>query len=619
MRTGFEVILGATGKAKFHLFSPKQYPKESLVTFAQDSTTGIGAVLMGRLYYQDDLKAHFSQAFEQDFASDTALALAIFQHYGAKGLEQLEGEFALVIFDPEKQCLFALRDPLGNYPLYWVDDRKTLRVSTSLRLLAQQIPQASINRDFLASFLMFPYAFVELTAKQTAFEGIQRLLPGTLLALHPDGHTTQIWCWDWLKQIQPRENITPQAAGSQFIHLFRQAIAERIQFGKIASHLSGGMDSSSVVCLARDLLAQRRLVTLSLVYQMRSLAGETDYIQMVLDQGGAIDPYYLDGDAAVDFQWFTDKIPDHDEPYPGLFHLAMEKVLVDLASQLGVTTILSGGGSELITEGNRYHLADLIRQGHPNAALKEARQWAKAKNQSLWSILYPWGIEPLLPPLLREGIPTFLRRGYGRWSKLGLFEIPPWVLPDFARDYAMWSKALATIDQVNQYPVEQSFNLLGLRTAAGNWASWHLAAPLGIRISQPFLDPRLITYCLSLPREIREIPGVPKPLLQVEMGGILPEPIRTRRFKGNFNQVYWKGLAQNLPHLEEMVNQSQIDKLGIFDKQQLIQVMRQHAIGIGDVRSGSRISSSLAAIAWFDQREKELRDSSQIQFESKSV
>ena len=609
MGIGFEVILEASGKAKFHLFSSKQSPKESLVTFAQDSTTGIAAVLMGRLYYQDDLKAHFSQAFEQDFASDAALALAIFEHYGAKGLEQLEGEFALVIFDPEKQCLFALRDPLGNYPLYWVDDRKTLRVSTNLRLLAQQIPQASINRDFLASFLMFPYAFVELSAKQTAFEGIQRLLPGTLLALHPDGRTTQIWCWDWLKQIQPRENITPQAAGSQFLHLFRQAIAQRIEFGKIASHLSGGMDSSSVVCLARDLLAQRRLVTLSLVYQMRSLAGETDYIQMVVNQGGAIDPYYLDGDAALDFQWFTDKIPDHDEPYPGLFHLGMEKVLVDLASQLGVTTILSGGGSELITEGNRYHLADLIRQGHPNAALKEARQWAKAKNQSLWSILDPLGIEPLLPPLLREGIPTFLRRGYGRWSKLGLFAIPPWVLPDFARDYAMWSKALATIDQVNQYPVEQSFNLLGLRTAAGNWASWYLAAPLGIRISQPFLDPRLITYCLSLPREIREIPGVAKPLLQVAMGEILPEPIRTRRFKGNFNQVYWKGLAQNLPHLEEMVNQSQIDKLGIFDKQQLIQVMRQHATGIGDVRSGSRISSSLAAIAWFDQTEKALRDS----------
>ncbi|NEU82314.1 asparagine synthase-related protein [Nostoc sp. UIC 10630] len=601
MRTGFEVILEATGKPEFHLFSPAN----SLVTFAQDSATEMAVVLMGRIYYEDDLKTRFPEAFQQDFASDAALALAIFQHYDAQGLEKLEGEFALLVFDPKRSCLFALRDPLGNFPLYWTRYNQTTWVSTNLQLLAQRLPQAAINRDFLASFLMFPYAFVDLPTEKTAFEEIQRILPGNLLVLSPDGRTTKIWSWDWMNQIQPIENIAPQEAGLQFFHLFRQAVKQRIQDEKIASHLSGGMDSSSIVCIARDLLAAetfpRRLITLSLVYQMRTLAGETDYIQMVVDRGGAIEPHYVDGDTALDFQWFTEEIPAHDEPYPGLFHLAMEKVLVDVAAQMGVTAIMSGGGAELIIEGNRMHLADFMRQGHWNKALQEARQWASAKNQSLWSILYPFGIEPLIPPVLREGFPALIRRGYGRWPNLGLFTIPPWVLPDFAKQHDMWGKALETIGQINRYPVEQSLNLLGLRASAGNWAAWNLAAPLGIRICQPFLDPRLISYCLSLPRELREIPGVPKPLLQVAMHEILPEPIRTRRFKGNFNEVYWQGLAKNLPHLEEMVAQSRIDDLGILDKQQLIQAMRQHAIGIGDVRSGSRISSSLAAIAWFDQ------------------
>ena len=52
-----------------------------------------------------------------------------------------------------------------------------------------------------------------------------------------------------------------------------------------------------------------------------------------------------------------------------------------------------------------------------------------------------------------------------------------------------------------------------------------------------------------------------------------------------------------------MVEQSKIDELGIFDKQKLIRAMRQHANGIGDIKSGSRISISLAAIAWFDKIE----------------
>ncbi len=605
MRPGFEVTLTATEKAKFNYFLP-QFPKQMLVTFLEDSATGIATVLMGKIYYQDELKNHFPQAFSQDFTSDAALVLAIFQQYGTAGLAQLEGEFALVIFDPNTHCLLALRDPLGNYPLYWFPTRNTIRVSTNLKLLAWE-SQATINGDFLASFLMFPFAFAELPTEQTAFKSIQRVLPGTLLALTPNARTTQIWSWDWQVKIQPRANITPAEAGKQFTHIFRQAIRERIQFGKIASHLSGGMDSSAVVCIARELLAPQKLVTLSLVYQMRSLVGETSYIEMVLEQGGAVEPHFVDGDAALDFDWFEGSVPDHDEPYPGLFHLSMEKVLVDRAAELGVATILGGAGSELITEGNRYHLADLILQGYWLEALREARQWAKAKNQSLWSILARFGIEPSLPPLLRIGIPTGLRRGYGRWPQLGDFVIPPWIEPDFARKWAMKDKAIAILRQLHRYPIEESFNQLELKAAAGNWASWYLAAPSDIRISQPFLDPRLITYCLSLPRQLLEVPGVPKPLLQEAMGGILPEPIRTRKYKSNFNQVYWQGLSQNLSHLEAMVRQSQIGELGIFNKDKLIEVMRQHAIGIGDVKSGSRISSSLAAIAWFDQITKGLR------------
>ncbi|MGB5632163.1 MAG: asparagine synthase, partial [Waterburya sp.] len=127
MRIGFEVILKTDGKAEFHLFPSQQFPKNSLITFAQDSTTGIEVALMGRIYYQDDLKNHFSEAFQQDLASDAALVLAIFRHAGTKGLEQLEGEFALVIFDPEQQCLVTMRDPLGSWPLYWTNDGQTLR------------------------------------------------------------------------------------------------------------------------------------------------------------------------------------------------------------------------------------------------------------------------------------------------------------------------------------------------------------------------------------------------------------------------------------------------------------------------------------------------------------
>jgi asparagine synthase (glutamine-hydrolysing) len=619
MQTAFEVILQANTEVEFQVFpcKPSLAEQRSLITFAQDPITKIATVLIGHLHYQDELLAHLTQSLIKDFAKDAALALYIFQYYGVESLQRLEGEFALVIFDPQKQCLLALRDPLGSYPLYWTYNDNTIRVSTNLRLLAQQIPQADINRDFLASFIMFSYASVELATEQTAFHQIQRILPGNLLALYPDRRVVSLWSWDWMQQIPNLANISPEDADAQFLHLLGQGIKERIQFEKFASHLSGGKDSSSVVCIIRELIAEGKisgeLHTLSLVYQALGLASEKDYIQMVIDQGGSIIPHFVNGDVAVDFQWFTDdKIPDHDEPYTGLFHLAMEKVLVDVAQQLGITMILGGGGAELVAEGNRMHLADLIHQGHWFTALHEARQWAYGENASLWSILYQFGIEPLLPAQLQTGAGTLIRRGYGRFPDIGMFAIPPWILPDFARDYHLWDKGLMIARQGSHFPVERSETSMGLRVAAGNWASWYLGTPKGIRISHPFLDPRLVTFCLGLPRELREQPGIRKPLLYSAMRGTLPEPIRTRRFQPSFNDVYWTGLSRNLPQLEDMILSSQIDQLGIFDKQQLIQVMRQHAIGIGDARIGGRINASLAMIAWFDQTSKALDKSAQL-------
>lgn len=596
MRHSFQISLSGENTPDFNISNLAN----NLVTFSQDDLTKNLVIFIGKIYYQDELKTIYSQAFREKNNPEASIALAIYQQKGIQGLQDLEGEFALVIFDSQKASLIALRDPLGSYPLYWTFDKHTIRISTDLQHLARQ-KKAKINRDFLASFLMFPFAFVELPTEQTAFEGITRLPPGTCGEFSSPNLVQIHWTWNWEEKIAPISNLSLEAATGQFRQIFQRSISERCQEGKVASHLSGGMDSSSIVCLARELIGERKLLTLSLVYQMPSLVKETDYIDLILQQKAAIEPYFLDGDRFLDFDWFSDPIPAHDEPYPGLFHLAMEKILVDRAAELGVNTILSGGGAELVLESNRYHLADLLQQGQWQETLQLARQWAKAKNESLWSILAALAFFPLLPAFLKPGIPTVWRRGYGTWPKLGEFAIPPWIKADFAQEYQMYPKAVRSLGQIYHYPIEQSFHRWGLQTAIGNWANWYLANPAGIRISQPFLDPRVISYCLGLPREFREVPGMVKPLLQSAMGGILPEAIRTRRFKANFNAVYWQGLSRRLTQLETMVQESAIADLGIFDKTRLIEVLRQHSLGIGDVKSGSRISSSLAVIAWFDQ------------------
>lgn len=610
MQVGFEVVLEKGKKADFDLFNTEKSLEKSLISFTKDNVTGDTLTLIGKLYYKNELKTRLPQKIREKYTTDADLALAIFQHYGYQGLTWLEGEFALVLFNAKEHYLLAMRDPIGSWPLYWACQNEIVRVSTSLRLLSQKLQHTVINCNFLAEFLIFPFPSLERSSEETAFEKISRILPGTFLVLYSNGRSILTKYWDWMESNQCLENIELEEASFQFLQLFRQAIKERVQCGQVASDLSGGMDSSSIVCLTRNMFSSKtipyKLKTLSLVYQLPSLAGEKSFIKMVVDQDELIEPHYIDGDNALAFQWFTTQIPIHDEPYSGLFYFAMEKILIDKAIQLGVSTALSGIGAELLVEGNRFFLADLLHDSLWSECIKEARQLSNVQNVSLWSILFEFALKPFLPAILRGGIGKLFHQGYRHWTKLGDFDIPPWLISDFAQKYNLSGKAQETMRQISHYPVEKSFNQLQLQTSVGNWPSWYLGAPLGLRISHPFLDPRLISYCLNLPRKVKVIPGVKKPILQFAMRGILPEPIRTRRFQSSFNEVYWKGLSQNLPYLEKMVRHSQIDEFNIFDKQQLLEIMRQYAVGIGDAKIGVRINSSLALIFWFEQIKNEL-------------
>lgn len=505
-----------------------------------------------------------------------------------------------MLIDYLQERILAYRDPLGTYPLYWTCYQQKIFITTHLKQLAKA-HNCLINQDFLASFLTFPFASVELPIETTAFQNIYRILPGNLLAFNFDETVKKLWVWNWEKKITAIDTITPQEAGLRFREILEKAIKERIKNTSFAIHLSGGMDSSSIVCLARNIEKNKPITTLSLVYQLPSLARETDYINLILEQDKNIVPYYINGDEALDFQWFQETIPDHDEPYSSLFHLALEKALIDVPSALKIQTILSGNGAEILVEGNHYYLADLIRQGNWNQAWKQSHQWAIANHQSLGSVLWEWAIAPLTPPWLRQGIPLLLRQGYSHWPNLQEFAIAPWIKKKFAKNQQLWPKLLDYMEQLSQYPIEERFNHLARQAAVGNWSNWYLASSQGIQINQPFLDPRLICYSFSLSREIKEVPGMSKPLLQKAMKGILPEPIRTRRIKANFNEVYGRGLRQNLAQLIEMVNQSLIDELEIFDKSLLIEAMEQQAMGLGNIHSGRQISTSLSLIAWFDQ------------------
>lgn len=314
---------------------------------------------------------------------------------------------------------------------------------------------------------------------------------------------------EWSSKIADDVVMPLESAADKYLHLLREAVRERCRRGKVAAHLSGGMDSSTVVCLARDVLAAQgnnRLTTLSLDYLLPGLRGEDRYMQMILDQGGPIDPVMLREEAALDYDGFQ-TIPAHDEPHNGIFRYAMEQQMMQAAHARGVTTILTGGGAETIVAEKQTHLADRARQGRWLTLLREARRWSRARNMSLARTLWDHALAPLTPAVLRHGPGVWMRGGYGRWPNLGLFSVAPWILPFFNRRHRVWGRCLDSMRSMNRYPVQKLMRDFEL-FSTGSWSSWHLGAPLGIQLSDPFLDPRLLCFGLGLAPQVRENPRV---------------------------------------------------------------------------------------------------------------
>jgi asparagine synthase (glutamine-hydrolysing) len=561
-------------------------------------------MLAGRLHYKEDLIRGLPAGEGRAFPGDAALALALFRARGPQGLARLEGEFSLVVCDPAARRLYLLRDPMGSWPLYWAASGRKLLAGTSLLDLARRLGDTRVNLDHLGRFLMWPFPGVEMGREDTALEPICRVPAGRLLRLGAAGGPVALHEHEWPSTTEDLA-LDEDAAGRQFLELFRASVRQRLEPGSTAAHLSGGMDSSAVVCVARDLMGvdaeARPLHTLSLVYRMPSLAGEEPYIRLVLDQGGPVASHYVDGDQLLGFDWFDSGVPEHDEPFLGLHQIAPEVQLVQRADEVGATTVLTGEGAELVAEGQGFVLADLIRGGRWATALRLARAQARAIGGSPWPSLYRQGLAPLVPGCLRDGAGTLWRRGRARWPHVGQASIPPWVRDGFAREHRLWAKGREALGRFHRAPYEESACRALASVSSGTWFGWHLANPRGLQVARPFLEPRLIAFSLSLPHRLRLKPGVAKPLLQSSMKGILPEPIRTRLWKRHFNDPYRLGLTRRLGAIEAMVERSSIADLDLIDRPELLNALRQVASGLGKTTAGFRINSTLALIAWYDQ------------------
>jgi len=336
-------------------------------------------IFNGEIYNYVELNRELAARGHQ-FAtsSDTETILHLYDEYGEKCVDYLNGMFAFVIYDVKKNCLFASRDRFGIKPFYYTSHKDQFIFASEIKaILAYPEIQKRVNRRALTEYVVLQFCMGE----KTLFEGIHKLEPAHNLHLNLTTGEIRIWEY-WRPSYEKDLQLTEADATAQFSTLLHDSIRMQLRSDvPLGAYLSGGLDSSTVACLAAEMIPGR-LKTFTGSFHEKGKFDETPFAKAVAASKSNID-YFEIFPNSNDFITHIRKLIYHmDEPCagPGLFPQFM---VSQLAAQ-NVKVVLGGqGGDELFGGYARYFLL-YMQQAlqnvviHPSTCVKTFRTlWQK--------------------------------------------------------------------------------------------------------------------------------------------------------------------------------------------------------------------------------------------------
>ena len=519
-----------------------------------DKTSGCIVVTDSRLDNREILAASLGLNDRAiDTIGDAELIFAAYQAWGEACPEKLLGDFTFAIWNPKTTRLFCVRDQLGIRPFYYhtIADKIFAFATTSeaLRPLLQK--PSVLDEGRLADALTDQLEGYDRTS--TFFRDIKRLPPAHSLSLQLQA-APRLHCY-W----QPLQNPPTPFPGTekqwleQLEALFVEAVHCRLRsHTPISSMLSGGLDSSAIVAVACEKLeldGKPRLSTFSAVSSDMNCA-ETRAIRLMQSTFN-LTSIEIDPEKSPELmQVIAEQWPQFDEPFEALNTLVHAQYLS--AGKKKLRIMLDGIDADaLLAEGDYLH--DLARTG----------QWRRVWRESRASVRF-WGPEASLSYFLRPLVSEFLIpmpvRRFVRHLRGGIHSsrTPEQALirPAFAEqiDLASRYRTLAVNNTGMKAKDNQGHGaycaISSSYTSAAIERYRRLASRYGIEPRHPFLDRRLVEFCVWLPQSLRLRDGYPKWAIRQVMSQKLPVEIAWRRGKEHlgwqFNRNLWNASAPTL-------------------------------------------------------------------------
>lgn len=527
----------------------------------------VGVALDGEVYNFAELAATLDGAPK----SDAELIALLYRRYGfAQALSRMNGDFAVALFDGNAQTLWLGRDRAGLKPLYYAAAGDRFGgASQPAALLRLPGVAPAINRAFAARVAGSHYRTFDNAPGEAPFALMRQLPAAHYAEVSPRGVRLGSY---WRLGEAPDLALDEKELAEQYRSLLLAAVGRRLaRANRPAFTISGGMDSSSVLCCAAQLSGTRQHA-FSIVYRDPTFDERTEIQDVVREKVERWQAVEIGDDIDV-IDSVRRLVAIHNEPVATATWLSHGLVCNSVAGQ-GFDALFGGmGGDELNAGEYEYfplHFADLRAAGREAQVTCEVERWgtyhdhpihrkdAAAAESMMARLTVPGSAGVCRPDLAR------LRR-YAHAVRKEFCDVEAFE-PVMEHPFRSFLKNRAFQD------LTRETTPCCLRAEDRHATHW------GLRRYDPFLDHTLIEFMFRIPSTLKIRDGVTKWLLREAMRDILPEPTRTRIKKTGWNapaHVWFSG--RGLDNVRDLVRTRRFRERGIYDIDAVETILDDHA------------------------------------------
>lgn len=460
--------------------------------------------------------------------SDAELVLRAYEQWGDDCAARIEGEFAFIIADRRAGRIHAARDHQGLRPLFYCRRGDTLVIASDIpAVYAALDPPPEPNRDYLAGV-----AAVQLLLHDaTVWKGVQRLRQGHWLSF--DGERLTQRCYFAL----PFGERLRYRSDAEYAEHYRAMLLDALR-RTTRSHrplgiaVSGGLDSSSLYCLADRLEQQGQLLApgfqgYTLAAEPGSRAYELPYARAAAAHiGRTLKEVPL---FRPPLAWYIEQArAERDLPIPtnGAMTIGIERqVHAD-----GARVYINGDGGDEWLQGSLMYYREFVQEGDVLGFLSALREDAAAKG---WRQMLPFAARAALSALAPTGLQrwTRSRRRARRYRDPDTYY---WLTREVRALLARQEAAYDASLPADPYRWAKQNMFASPFGAYARARMQRQRGVNGIEPRHPMFTRQFIAFSLATPERLRRRAGVTKVIHRIAMRGILPETILERRTKADF-------------------------------------------------------------------------------------